>query len=102
MKTKKLKELYQESKGYNAINDVLIKAELRRLKENDMSLEDRAETVDNLVVMLDANDKFEAVRDEYYQRHNFNVGYSIGLGGALLGVVLSEVGPKIIKLFKKK
>lgn len=103
MRTKKLKQVYDETKGFKIVNDVLIKSTIERLKKDEeLDRDKRVELADELSEMLKLNERLGEIENDYFQNKQFDAGWFTGLGGSLLGIALVEYGPKIVKLFKKK
>lgn len=102
MRTKKLKELHDVSIGLGVTNDALIERALARLKEKDLSEEARMAEVKLLETELRLRDNLKKAQHLYKERKASDRGYWFGVTGSMLGIVLSEVGPKVIKNLRRK
>lgn len=102
MRTKKLKELHDVSIGLSLTNEMLIERTLKRLKEKDLSEEARIAEVNLLEEELKLRDNLKKGQDLYKERKAENRGYFIGVGGSLLGVLLADFGPIIVKNLRRK
>lgn len=102
MRKKQLKELHDKAIAMEPVNDVIIEHALECLKKEDLSDKDRIEYVEMLETALDSRNKLESVKNGYKERKAEDTGYRIGLISSLTGMVLAEVGPKIIKAIFKK
>ena len=102
MRKKQLKEMHDRASAYNELNNVIIESIMERLKEPDLTDEKRIESVELLEEQLKCRGNFEDIEKAYRERKAEDKGYWIGVGGSLLGVFIAEVGPRIIKVLKKK
>lgn len=101
MRTKQLKELHDVSIGLEITNEALIKRALARLKEKDLSEEARLAEVKLLEAELRLRDNLKKGQYLYKERKASNRGYWFGVTGSMLGIVLSEVGPKVVKNLRR-
>ena len=102
MRKAKLKEAHDKAVVADEFNDIFIETTLESLCEEDLSCEDRKDRVNTLKKELELRDHSKRVQSLYKERKAEDRGYWIGVTGCMLGLFLSEVGPKVLENLKKK
>lgn len=103
MRFKKLKENYITATTFDVVNDVLLNSALEHLEQDeDMSKEERIRYVEYVKQGIENRKKLGEVKTCYKVRKAERDTRLYTNIGVVVGVVISEYGPVLIKHFKNK
>lgn len=103
MRFKKLKEKYIEATTLDMINDACVEDVLEQLeRDGDMSKEKRIEYVRQLKQGIENRENLAIVKTRYKVRKAERDTQLYTTIGAVIGVVIGEYGPLLVKHFRNK